>query len=175
MVATQEALGRLRQSIPMAMAAGGGVVFLAGAAMQNPGLIGGGAVALCATWRDWQHYVPGRNSLPQVANAEPACQVIPRNCVVDETAATPVAETPRQATPSSITSLVDNFIATGRYALLLNPDTVSHLTDDERSLFDDNSPAGRRPAGLCLLLADIGRPCQSSVATSSPFIVERAW
>ena len=134
MVSIYDSAKRLRESMPVVVAAGSGAIFLAGAATQNPGLLGGGAVALCATWRDWQQYVPGRRrTLSQrVEVAATTCHEPARHCQPASASPEPPGVLPDSLTEEENHTLVDRLIATGRYALLLHADTVSHLDDQER-------------------------------------------
>ncbi len=134
MVATTVSIPRWQVSLPLMLVVGSAVAFLLGVALRNPGLLGGGAVALCATYREWQRCLPTHgvdetdrgcrrdNAIGHRATSAPA--------VSATSTVTPTMPRCRPATNTG--DLVDQLISSGRYALLLHPDTAAHLCDRDR-------------------------------------------
>ncbi len=129
MVATTFSIPRFQFSLPLFMVVGSAIAFLMGVALCNPGLLGGGAVALCATYREWHRCLPSPTSDQATRRCRPS-HVVER-CEAKVTSK-PTPPTTRQHNTTNTSDLVDQLISTGRYALLLHPDTVAHLSDRQR-------------------------------------------
>lgn len=115
-------------------------IFLVGLVWKNPGLIGGGAVALCAMWASTgsatlatlTRYAPLRSRAQRIKKQQEA------NLGNLPPSPTPPIESPTdhltrriQQKPSGTAKLVDSMIAEGRFALLLRPETITELVDSE--------------------------------------------
>ncbi len=136
-------------------------IFVLGCVHRNLGLMGGGAVAICAMWRSVGgvkglkiHRLTARhaNPLPSRQRAEMSRQTSspesPRE--PKPPTQTPSEHRVKQFTRSSTSDLVQNMIQQGRYALLLRHETASQLADEELAeilaVMDDYMsvvPAGR--------------------------------
>jgi len=146
------------------------VVFVYGLTWQHAGLLGGGAAMLCLVLRrvgndDGQHHEPDVR--------KQSVQSLRARFTHDEDASTgdaQFAKTPNrrdQHVPAKNTdALVDELLATGRYALLLRPATKQHLTQAHvmRAIRHLDEAMALVPAGRVLLgqLAE-----QSSAACGS--------
>ncbi|MEX2169756.1 MAG: SUMF1/EgtB/PvdO family nonheme iron enzyme [Pirellulales bacterium] len=143
-----------------------GIVFACGLSWQNPVLLGGGALGLCVACvtalprspiatRKWSGLIPG---IPSTEPGESAVEAsTPRAVHPPRVAALPNALDPTGGT------LVESMLATGRYALLLRPETCRHLSptqwmrairvlDERMSLV----PAGRVLIGHAAEQATLG-------------------
>jgi iron(II)-dependent oxidoreductase len=125
-------------------------VFVCGLLWQSPSLVGGGAAVLCIVLRQVGISVPVRELRRRDERAVPRTE--------DESQ--PAAEQPRvlnqlqsSASPHSTDALVDELIATRRYALLLRPETKQHLTQVHivRAIRQLDESMALVPAGRVLL------------------------
>ncbi|MGI9456480.1 MAG: SUMF1/EgtB/PvdO family nonheme iron enzyme, partial [Aeoliella sp.] len=120
--------------------------FLIGLVWRSPGLIGGGAIALCAVWtvcggtllQSLQRFAPLKNRKVgrQGAQAGPR----QRQSVPDDSSSMlkPPVESPTshraknsKRNSKGAAELVESMIDEGRYALLLRPETISELSQSE--------------------------------------------
>ena len=127
------------------------IVFVCGLLWQSASLLGAGAVVLCLVLRQFGN---GATVQEPIANqTEPRR---PRPTPGDQNSADqpPVLERLQsQASPSSTDALVDELLATGRYALLLRPETKQHLTQLHivRAIRQLDESMALVPAGRVLL------------------------
>ncbi len=163
------------------------VVFLCGLLWQRAELLGGGAVVLCLVlWRvgekseqeaSWKRHRPrtsergaGNDAVAatngRVSCQEPCSSLPPR-----------MQERPGQAgTPRTTDTLVDELLATGRYSLLLRPETKQHLAQIHivRAVRQLDAAMALVPAGR-VMLGQLAEQSNSScgAADVDPRIVQR--
>jgi gamma-glutamyl hercynylcysteine S-oxide synthase len=129
-------------------------VFSCGLWWHHAGLLGGGAVGLCVAFRSFGAQVeedrrlspPGRNRISPRPRAESA----------ERAEAQPagwLAEPQFAGLPDSPDALVDELLASGRYALLLRPEMSQHLERGHivRAVRQLDEAMGLVPAGRVLL------------------------
>jgi iron(II)-dependent oxidoreductase len=148
----------------VAVAAVAAVVFACGVLWHNAGLLGGGAALLCLALRrvgsdDTAEHAPAANKRSwrtamthddrQQPNED--SQAAGRSAVTRANRA--VDKTNQFATARSTDALVDELLATSRYALLLRPETKQHLTqaDVMRAVRLLDEAMALVPAGRVLL------------------------
>ena len=142
------------------------VVFVFGVWWRQPALLGCGAVVLCLVLRrassdfDLVEVRAARRRARELAKQQPAAK---KDAAADsaERKSAPAARQPqpafdrppRSAKPRSTHALVDEFVATGRYALLLRPETKRHLTQLQvvRAIRELDEAMALVPAGRVLL------------------------
>ncbi|MEX0610930.1 MAG: SUMF1/EgtB/PvdO family nonheme iron enzyme [Pirellulales bacterium] len=141
------------------------VVFVCGLIWQHAGLLGGGAALLCFALRrvaggDPQTSTLGKKRPPQKRPPEPA-----ERHAAGSKSPTPAADhnwaegqyavhrTSGSVLPKNTDALVDELLATGRYALLLRPITKQHLSQTHimRAIRHLDEAMALVPAGRVLL------------------------
>lgn len=155
----------LAQWLSVAVAA---VVFVCGLLWQSATLLGAGAVVLCLVLRQF-----GNGATVQEPIANQTGPRRPRSTTSD---LGPVDQSPvherlqSQSSPSSADALVDELLATGRYALLLRPETKQHLTQLHivRAIRQLDESMALVPAGRVLL----GQLAEQSHAACGPTDVD---
>jgi iron(II)-dependent oxidoreductase len=138
----------LAQWLSVAVAA---VVFACGVLWQSATLLGAGAVVLCLVFRQFGN---GATVQEPIANQNESRRPRP-NQNEQNSADQPavLARLQAQAGPSSADAFVDELLATGRYALLLRPETKQHLTQVHvvRAIRQLDESMALVPAGRVLL------------------------
>jgi iron(II)-dependent oxidoreductase len=157
--------GRSSQWPLAASAAVAAVVFLCGIFWHSAALLSGGAVLLCIVLRragSAPHADDPAKARPQDKHRWQGRDVrTARDLPSDETTATSHAHAAdraaralgRPGAAKSTEALVDELLATGRYALLLRPETKQHLTQQQimRAIRQLDDAMGLVPAGRVLL------------------------
>src|SRR3954464_6524735 len=124
-------------------------VFLCGVLWRSSSLLGTGAVLLCLMLRR----VNAQASAESDGNAQPHRRT--RRPEADESVALSeqISNMDRKSAPGSADALVDELLADGRYAVLLQPDTKQHLTQAQvlRAIRQLDEAMALVPAGRVLV------------------------
>lgn len=128
----------------LVIAVASALAVVAGVGLGQPAIVGAGVVGLLVAGRLIEQYAAGpcgvlkettdrlisgrrhHATTPGAAKAPPAP---PTNG--NMTYQAPLQPRPRIATPTTTSGLVEEMLRTNRYALLLKPETVAHLSQDE--------------------------------------------
>ncbi len=136
-------------------------VFACGLLWHNPSLLGGGAVALCLALRPTGIYYDAgsKREMPRPSKSTKGESPAESNTQLLE-------QLQANATPQSTDGLVDELLASGRYALLLRPETKQHLTQLHvvRAVRQLDENMALVPAGRVLL----GQLAEQSHAACGP-------
>jgi formylglycine-generating enzyme required for sulfatase activity len=129
-------------------------VFSCGLWWHHAGLLGGGAVGLCVAFRSFGEQIEeDRRMVPNRRNRKSVRTHLESAPQADAQPAGWLAEPQYAGLPDSPDALVDELLASGRYALLLRPEMSQHLERGHivRAVRQLDEAMGLVPAGRVLL------------------------
>ena len=161
------------------------VVFLFGVLWRSPTLLGGGAVVLCLVLRRVSN--PEEERAGSTSNGRRTSRSKQRagenghahhDGNLSSSAAQLLHPPDSTRSPKSTESLVDDLLSSGRYALLLRPETKEHLTqlDVVRAVRQLDEAMALVPAGR-VLLGQLAEQSNSACGSADvdPKLISRNW